>query len=271
MRQFFLGSIALVALIVSPVLAADLPARPVYKAPPVVVAHSWTGWYVGANVGGHWGRDSFTVSADPIGWFVPAGNAFINSFFPTTLKPQGIIGGMQTGYNWQINSVLLGFEADANWLGGSTSRVLVNTVTGLIAMGDFMANSTNATFLSTVRARLGVTFDRALFYVTGGLAIGTIKTTDSFGFVSGTIVAATNNTTTRAGGTVGGGFEYAFTDNWSAKVEYLYVNLGSFDTSIPSCLGCNPGSDITVHRKYFDNIARVGLNYKFGGPVVAKY
>jgi outer membrane immunogenic protein len=243
----------------------------------VVVAapvYSWTGCYVGGNIGGHWGNDSFTVAADPVGWFVPASNAFINSFFPTTLKPSGVIGGVQAGCNLQTGGFLLGGEADANWLGGTASRILVAPPGVPIAAGDFMANSTEATFLSTLRARLGVTFDRALFYVTGGLAIGTIKTADSFAGGSGTLLASTDNRTTRTGGTVGGGFEYAFTGNLSAKVEYLYVNLGSFDTNIPSCPGCNPGSDITLYRNRFtDNIVRVGLNYKFGNyyaPVVTK-
>jgi outer membrane immunogenic protein len=271
MRKYLLGSLALAVLIGGPATAADLPVKtPVYKAPPPVVIYNWTGCYVGGNVGGHWGKDSITSTTDPVGWFA-SGAAFIDGFSPTSYRPQGVIGGVQAGCNWQVNSFLVGIEGDADWLGGTASRTIVNTNNLAIALGDFMTNSTNATFLSTARARLGGTFDRVLLYVTGGVAFGTVKTTDSFGAVAGTSVATTTNTTTRTGWTVGGGLEYAFADNWTAKAEYLYVDLGSFDASIPSCAICAPGSDITIHHKYTDNIVRAGLNYKLGGPVAAKY
>jgi outer membrane immunogenic protein len=117
-----------------------------------------------------------------------------------------------------------------------------------------------------VRGRIGWAIDRSLLYVTGGLAVATIKTIDTFNAVGGTIVNTTQNTTTRAGWTVGGGWEYAFAgSNWSAKAEYLFADLGTFDTTIPSTPGF-PNSDVAVHHKYTENIARFGLNYRFGGP-----
>jgi len=105
--------------------------------------------------------------------------------------------------------------------------------------------------------------DRALFYVTGGLAVTNVKFTDSFGSFGNTSVAAISSNTTRVGWTVGGGIEYAFTNNWSAKAEYLYADFGNFTQSIPSCIICGVGSDIAVTHKYTENIGRVGLNYKF--------
>ena len=105
--------------------------------------------------------------------------------------------------------------------------------------------------------------DRALFYVTGGLAVTNVKFTDSFGSFGNTVVAAISSNTTRVGWTVGGGIEYAFTNNWSAKAEYLYADFGNFTQSIPSCIACAVGSDIPVTHKYTENIGRVGLNYKF--------
>jgi outer membrane immunogenic protein len=132
----------------------------------------------------------------------------------------------------------------------------------VVATGDFMTDSTKATFLATVRPRIGVVFDRALFYATGGVAIGTVKTSDLFAGFGGTVFKTTSNTTTRTGWTVGGGLEYAFGNNWSAKVEYLFVDLGNFDTIIPNSAAGAPDST-TVHHKYTDNIARVGLNYQF--------
>jgi outer membrane immunogenic protein len=102
-------------------------------------------------------------------------------------------------------------------------------------------------------------------YVTGGVAFGTLKTTDSASVFSGTLLESTSDTTTRTGWTVGGGLEYAFADAWSARVEYLYVNLGKFDTAIPCLALCIDAVDVVVHHKYSDSIVRAALNYRFGG------
>jgi outer membrane immunogenic protein len=204
--------------------------------------------------------------ADPPGFIAGAANpALFDAAYATSLKPQGIIGGPQIGYNWQTTpNVVWGLEADANWLGGSDSRFL--TPVAGVAAGDSIADSTKDDFLATVRGRIGWAIDRSLLYVTGGLAVATIKTIDTFNAVGGTIVNTTQNTTTRAGWTVGGGWEYAFAgSNWSAKAEYLFADLGTFDTTIPSTPGF-PNSDVAVHHKYTENIARFGLNYRFGGP-----
>jgi outer membrane immunogenic protein len=264
MRKIAIGFAAIAALIGTPALAADL-GRPVYKAPPPAPpapVYSWTGWYVGANIGGHWGTDKITTTTDTGGGFGPAGAAAIDATSPTTLKPQGVIGGVQAGYNWQINTWLFGIEGDADWLGGSASRTIPPGVIPVINSGDFMIDSVKATFLATVRPRVGVVFDHLLLYATGGLAVETIKTTDTFGHFGGTIVTTTSNTTTRAGWTVGGGLEYAFANNWSAKLEYLFVDMGSFDAAIPGTAAGFPDV-ITVHHKYTDNIFRGGLNYQF--------
>jgi outer membrane immunogenic protein len=255
-------AIAAIALIGTSAFAADLN-KPVYKAPPpppLAPVYNWTGWYVGGNVGGHWGTDKITTTTQSGGGFTVAGAAAVDAASPTSLHPDGVIGGVQAGYNWQVNTYLLGLEADADWLGGTASR----TLTGIpvVATGDFMTNSSKATFLATVRPRIGVVFDRALFYATGGLAVGTVKTSDLFAGFGGTVFKTTSDTNTRTGWTVGGGLEYAFVNNWSAKVEYLFVDLGSFDTVIPNSPAGAPDSH-TVHHKYTDNILRVGLNYQF--------
>jgi outer membrane immunogenic protein len=132
----------------------------------------------------------------------------------------------------------------------------------VIATGDFMTNSVRAEFLGTVRGRLGAIFNQALLFVTGGLAIGTVKTSGSFGHFGGSEIETASETTTRAGWTIGGGLEYAFAPNWSAKIEYLYVDLGNFDLTLPSSPDGAPDST-TVHNRCTDNIVRVGLNYRF--------
>src|SRR5690242_20336216 len=103
--------------------AADLPARTYTKAPVMVApAFNWSGFYLGGSVGGHWGNDRITTTTDTAGGFGVAGAAAIDALSPTTLKPQGFIGGVQAGYNWQVNTFLVGVEADASWLDGTATR-----------------------------------------------------------------------------------------------------------------------------------------------------
>jgi outer membrane immunogenic protein len=265
MKRLLIGSLAAVGLIGmgTAASAADLPRpAPVYTKAPVVAPWSWTGFYLGANAGGHWGTDKITSTTDPVGW-TAIGAASIDGASPTSLKPQGFIGGVQAGYNWQFSNLVLGLEADANWVTGSATRTV--TLNGLpgVATGDFMTNTSKETFLATVRPRFGVAFDHALLYATGGLAIGSLQRTDTFSSFSGTVPATISTTTTRTGWTAGAGLEWAFTRNWSAKVEYLHVDLGTTNDTIPSCVTCAVGSDIAVHHKYTDEIARVGVNYLF--------
>ncbi|MFZ2156976.1 MAG: outer membrane protein [Bradyrhizobium sp.] len=249
--------------------AADLPARvpakaPVYVAPPF----SWTGFYIGAHAGYHWGSDRTSTAANPVGWSV-AGAADIDALTPGTVHPSGFMGGGQIGYNWQMNNFVVGIEADASYMGGTASRAV--TGFAVINPADVFRTSAESRFFGTLRPRVGLAVDRALFYVTGGLAVTSAKFTDSFGSFANTSVAADSSDTTRAGWTAGVGMEYAFTNNWSAKAEYLYADFGNFTQSIPNCALCGVGSEISVTHKYTENIGRVGLNYKFGGPVVARY
>jgi outer membrane immunogenic protein len=246
--------------------AADMPV----KALPLAMAYSWSGCYVGANVGIHRGRDSITTTSS-VANFAPGGAVFLDSISPTSYQPQGIIGGVQGGCNVQYNSIVVGVEADADWLGGSSSRILTVGAGAPVAAGDFLSNSTNATFLSTVRGRVGFAADRTLFFVTGGLAIGTIKTTDSFAGFGGTDITTASVSRTKVGWTIGGGVEHALASSWTVKAEYLYVDLGSFDAAVPCRTACIDPINVTVHHRYTDNIFRLGVNYKFGGPIVARY
>jgi outer membrane immunogenic protein len=272
MIRLLLSSSAFAILLAGgPALAAD-QRPPVFTKAPMIPVFSWTGFYVGANAGGHWGRDSITTTT-ALGNFNAASVAKIDASSPTTLKPQGWLAGAQIGYNVEVNHVVLGFEGDADWLNGTNSRSLVFPGPNPTA-GDVLSNSTQGTFLATLRPRIGAAYDRALFYITGGLAVGTVKTTDSFAFGGGTVLETNTTTTTRVGWAAGGGFEYAFYDNWSVKIEGLHVNLGgTYDVGIPCLVACPASTtDIVVHHRYTDNIARVGLNYRFGfAPVVAKY
>jgi outer membrane immunogenic protein len=251
--------------------AADLPARPApYTAPVIVPIYNWSGCYLGASVGGQYGLDEITTTTS-VNNFPAGGAAFLDGLTPATIYPNGFIGGVQGGCNAQFASFVIGFEADASWLYGRQSRTVTVGAGAPVAAGDFMTNEVEATFLATARARAGVALDRVLLFVTGGAAFGTIKTTDTLGTFGGTLVSTTNTTANRTGWTVGAGLEYAITQNWLFKAEYLYVDLGSFDAGIACVLACIDVNDTTVHHKYTDHVARIGINYKFGGPVYAKY
>jgi outer membrane immunogenic protein len=244
--------------------AADLgrPApAPVYTKAPLIAPWSWTGFYVGGNVGGSWGTDKISTTSSPPN-FVAGFASALDAVTGTSLHPNGVIGGVQAGYNWQFSNVVLGIEADADWAGQKGSRSVTFGPLAGVGAGTFMSDSSKETFLATIRPRIGWAFDHALLYGTGGVAFGTVKTSDTLGF-PGNFLDVTNATTTRTGWTAGAGLEWAFNRNWSAKVEYLHVDLGSFDVGLVCSVACVTTNDTVVHHKVTDEIARVGVNYQF--------
>jgi outer membrane immunogenic protein len=235
--------------------AADLgapPPAPVYTKAPVIVPWSWTGFYLGGNVGYSWGHQSATVTD-------LAGDPLVSS----GADLDGVIGGGQIGYNYQINSVVLGIEADIQGSGqkGDGSFTLagtcptVPTIAALPCPGTTGADTDKLDWFGTVRGRLGYAAGRWLPYVTGGWAYGN-------GTISGTTTGSTSTTYSSStnyteGWTVGGGLEWAFLDHWSAKFEYLYIDFGS-GPIVPISPSLNLA---TGHMT--DNIGRVGINYRF--------
>jgi outer membrane immunogenic protein len=201
MKRILLASVGVLALagLVGTASAADLSRQaPVYKAPVYAPPmYNWTGLYVGLNGGGGWGTADFQGTS----WDVSG----------------GLIGGT-IGYNWQLGTWVLGLEGDIDW-----SNI----------KGNFGPLETKNEFLSTVRGRVGYSFDRWMPYATGGLAVGNLKASAP-GFAS--------ESSTNAGWTVGAGVEFAF--------EYLYVDLGDVDFS---------GDKV----KFDTNIVRGGVNYRF--------
>jgi outer membrane immunogenic protein len=264
-KKLILAGVSLIASVIAPAiggsaLAADMAVEPIYQSygVPVPVAYNWTGFYIGVNAGGHFARDDISTTSLPIFGNAPAATAF-DAVFPTKLSPTGGTAGMQMGYNWQIGRMLLGLEVDGNWVGGSASRTLTPLPPPFNPI-DFVTNTSKSQFLTTVRPRWGVALDRWIIYVTGGLAFETFITSDIFSFATG--FAEFDKRNTRTGETVGGGVEYAILDSWTLKLEYLYLNFGSYDVT-------GPTATITVHHQIVDNVARIGLNYRF--PVYWKY
>ncbi|HEY2229383.1 MAG TPA: outer membrane protein [Xanthobacteraceae bacterium] len=219
-----LPALALLALAaVGSARAADLSVAPIYKAPPQVAApaYNWSGFYVGVNGGGGWGTSSW----DGTGSFNLSG---------------AVVGGT-AGMDRQIGHAVLGLEGDVDWSN------LKGTATTLACPAGC---TTNNDWLATVRGRAGYAFDRFLPYVTGGLAVGDIKAATP-GFAGAT--------QTNAGWTVGGGVELALTSNWTAKAEYLHVDLGNMNCGF----SCGVVANNNVSLK--SDVVRGGVNFRFGG------
>jgi outer membrane immunogenic protein len=265
-RQIFLASVGAIALMGS-AFAADLPSRappPVYL-PPVPI-FTWTGIYLGGQVGYAWGNNSG-------GTFV-AGDGFGDIFTANfSGSPQGVIGGAHVGYNYQINQWVLGIEGSVD--GTSLSKTVVATGTDLFGATALVTAHSNSNIQGSIRGRLGVAWDRALLYATGGVAFAGFNSsiTDTSGFLTGIPGASASFSNTRVGWTVGGGIEYAITNNWSVRGEYRYSNFGNVTNAPLAGVGLTAFS--TSRRQLNENQVQVGFSYKFDtwapAPVVARY
>jgi outer membrane immunogenic protein len=222
MKRLCVAFIALVALS-GAAAAADLSRSPppAYypKAAVMVPVYNWTGFYIGINGGGAFGTSAWDST----------GSRNVSG---------GLVGGT-LGYNYQFGQGVVGVEGDIDWA----------DINGTTTTGCPLGCQTSNTWLSTVRGRLGYAADRFMPFVTGGAAFGDVRaTTPGFGTTG----------SDRTGWTLGGGLEAALAPNWTAKVEYLYVDLGSFNC------GLNCGAGLTTDNVSFKtNILRAGVNYKF--------
>jgi outer membrane immunogenic protein len=210
-------SLAALMLAAGAASAADLPRS--YKAPSYVAPAyaNWTGFYVGLNAGYGFG------SSD---WDVPA----------VSPSPKGFLGGVTVGYNFQTGMWVWGVEGDINY----------STMKGSVDCAGTTCETENS-WLGTARARLGYAgWNNLLPYITGGAAFGDIKATRG----------AVEASKTKVGWTAGAGLEYAMWSSWSVKLEYLYVDLGSFDCGI-TCGAAVDNVSFNAH------VVRAGLNYRF--------
>jgi outer membrane immunogenic protein len=253
-RILIAGALALCAA--GQALAADLPqAMPPPRAPAVYVpppVYNWGGVYLGLNGGYGFGNSTWT---DPNN---PSGEGSTGSFG----TGGGLIGGT-VGFNYQVNQFVLGAEADIDWsdINGSVEPNFCNLFVSATALATRCETKNN--WLGTVRARAGFAVDRVLFYGTAGLAFGDVEA----GLKGGSVGSVTYQSNTQIGWTAGAGVEWAFTDNWTARVEYLYVDLGNSTCNAATSCGfdglgaTSPASD-TV--KFTANLVRAGVDYKFG-------
>ncbi len=211
-------------------LAADMPVKtPILKAPIAAPVYDWSGLYVGTHIGGAWSNS--TVTNGNIGTSWNTGGT-------------GFIGGFQGGYNFQTGSFLFGVEGDFDWTTFEGTSGLIVTPLGTLQA------SARKDWISTVAARFGITSDRLLIYskIGGGWA----RSSTALSVVNGGPIWAGSHTD--GGWLLGAGMEYAFADNWTAKLEYNYIGLSNSTTSTPPIVGIR--RDIQM--------LKVGANYQFG-------
>jgi outer membrane immunogenic protein len=286
MKEILTGVFALVLLASnSAVFSADLPVGQVYKAPVASpLPYSWTGFYLGGNIGYSWGRSEIDITF--------ADNASRTVLFNsnTGFDMNGLIGGGQIGYNIQTGSLVWGLEADiqASHQGGVTSFLCPAEVCsprpGSSTPGPVIGSlNQKLEWFGTVRSRIGLPVTpTVLAYVTGGLAYGEVNTEGTLsGFtapvcgcvlLSTPVMAAFGSNTTRVGWTIGAGIEASLWENWTAKIEYLYIDLGTIAATGVNQLSFPPIAAV-FSAHVTDNIVRVGLNYSFNrtAPIIAKY
>jgi outer membrane immunogenic protein len=266
LRKLLLASAGALALAGSAV-AADLPSRappPVYL-PPVPI-FTWTGIYVGGQIGYGWGKANGSVGD------------YFGDYFSSSTTTNGVIGGAHVGYNLQLNQFVIGLEGDVDGTSMSKSGSRFFPVYGGLANGTANLNVSHS-IEGSIRGRLGYAWDRVLVYATGGVAFAGFNSNGCGSFTDAAGVwfgGCPSNSGTRVGWTVGGGLEYAITNNWSVRAEYRYSDFGkatqyanSWDNPVLGSLGAY------INRHFTENRVQVGFSYKFDlappAPVVAKY
>jgi outer membrane immunogenic protein len=209
--------------------AADLPMRQAYAPPPAAVpVYNWTGIYLGINGGYGWGRQ------DPL-------SLITNQYDKVNTDMDGWLFGGTFGAQIQSGHVVLGVEGDIGWANIKGTATITPTILG--APQSPAALATEITSVGTVRTRIGYAVENWLLYGTGGLAVIHAKANANLGGVA--CGAACSGDATRVGVAAGGGIEYGFTPNWSAKLEYLWIGAAANDAYV--------------------NTVRAGINYRFGG------
>jgi len=241
MKKILLITVAIAVLGALPARAADLGTRPYYNGTPAYVAPAynyWTGFYIGAHVGGAFSSD--------------------NNFSGLAIGNNSngrVLGGLQGGYDWQFNpNWVVGVEGQYSWLSGGV---------GAVFPGGFIYNN-NQRGLGSLTGRVGYTWGPGMVYVKGGYAYSDNNESVTLGGIPVAFATAGGHTN---GYTIGAGIEYVFAQNWSVKAEYQYYNFGDAHFAAPAPLFA------TGNFTTDDNVFRAGVNYRinWGGPLVGRY
>jgi outer membrane immunogenic protein len=241
MKNVLLSSVAFLGLTVG-AMAADLPSRVAPVPVASVPVFTWTGFYVGVQAGYGW--SSISTAFTGLGG-VTAGE----------LEDEGFVGGAHVGYNYQIGSFVVGLEADLEAAGFGDDTVGVRFSDGTILRAE-----SDVSFQGSLRARLGVAFDRALIYATGGFAFANFET--DYVLTEPALVTRRSFENSEWGWTLGAGVEYAFTNNLTARAEYRYTRFEGYRNDSGDDAGFFDGSSYDFDPDF--HTVRVGLSYKFG-------
>jgi outer membrane immunogenic protein len=277
MKKTVVATLACLGLGTTMAAAADMPLK---APPPIVPVFSWSGFYVGWNVGAGWGTKEWTATSERFDGQTPV--LFTTGDVVGANSVNGLLGGGQVGWNWQSGWAVWGIEAQGEWANlRGFNQCFQDAAPG--GAFDFATRcGTNVRALGTVAARFGLTSDRTMIYVKAGGAwandrFSLHQTTNPNFPPFGTFSYGDINDT-RTGGMVGVGVEHAVSMNWSAKMEYNFMDFGTKSYAFAGLFNPPGGgtptpvsftSDITQYI----HIIKFGVNYRFnwGGPVVASY
>jgi outer membrane immunogenic protein len=286
MKRTILTSTALALIFAGPVMAA--PKKPQVDPPLPESIYGWTGWYVGGNIGYSWGHSDISLNG------TSSGGIFLGSG-ANSLRPVGVIGGLQAGYNWQTSrNWVWGLEIDFQWTGQDDQLTEAGSVAAPMGTGTGTGSITarsSLIWLGTTRGRFGIVMDGrpdVVWYITGGLAYGRVKTSldasasgtfttpptsNCEGGCSFSSALPLSDTKIQVGWTLGAGVEGTLANRWNWKLEYLYVDLGNTSGTVPvtglvhslrTSYSAPLGGIVTYSNSMTDNIIRVGLNYRLG-------
>ena len=249
MKSFLLGAVGVVAMgIAAPALAADLPAQTYSKAPVMIpAAYDWSGVYVGIN--GGWGSERRCFDSIKAAAIFIAADGCHNT--------SGAVAGGQIGYRFQTGSWVYGLEFQGDWANLSGSNVSV--------LNAPTVNRSRMDAFGLFTGQIGYSWNTALLYLKGGAAV----VADRNDMLTGGVVVATSSGDNRWGGTVGTGLEFSFAPNWSAALEYDHLFIANNNTNFTALANATVVSSNRIRGDA--DLVTVRVNYRWGGPVVAKY
>lgn len=267
--KFLLRTACLVALAATPAIAADMPL----KAPPMVApVFSWTGFYIGVNAGA--ALETFDANTStifsPTGYFATTSPGAIAAAGLQTIDSTAFIWGGQAGYNWQTGNAVYGLEVDFDSLHHNASQASSGIYPCCAPTGFTVTTTANADWLVTIRPRVGMAVNNWLFYITGGAAAAKLNGSFVFTDTFATAAESASISGTKWGWVAGFGAETGFGGGWSLKGEFLYASFTGISGSSTNLTAFAPPiafpTNVFSHSADFKTaIARVGLNYRFGG------
>ncbi|AWM01722.1 outer membrane protein [Bradyrhizobium amphicarpaeae] len=266
MKKMLLAAASLISL-ASCADAADLAARPYTKAPAMIAAvHDWSGFYVGASAGYGWADvDHYSLNTAGSFWTNGPAGAFGGL---QSVHPSGAVYGGQVGYNWQSANWVFGIEA-----AGFGTDLRRTDISIFAPATDLLSARIEGLFTAT--GRIGYAIDRWLPYIKGGYAGAQVRTINREPPPAFALDVSLDHGEWRSGFLVGGGLEYAITNNWIAGVEYNYMDFGSSTWSQLNRTAAGAVFNAAAPENYRDHVTMqtvtARLSYKFGGPIVAKY